>query len=140
MTVNNFLFRLMHILDCVPGAETGSQLPVLDQNLSFTIISKNEKGQPRIVTLQFTSRDERNLVFNKIRALLTAALLKETDFASTNSKLISSHSAANNKSFSTFRIPTIKAFLNNPPLENSTRGNTAKVCLFSKDLIFFWLI
>jgi hypothetical protein len=58
--------RLIDISECLPGAELRTDS---DPNLLLTIICKDQ----RLVVLKFSTRDERNIMLSKIRAIFAAA-------------------------------------------------------------------
>lgn len=58
--------RLVDVSECLPGAELRTDS---DPNLLLTIICKDQ----RFVVLKFLSRDERNVMLSKIRAIVAAA-------------------------------------------------------------------
>mmetsp|Transcript_2128 Transcript_2128/g.2211 ORF Transcript_2128/g.2211 Transcript_2128/m.2211 type:complete len:1613 (+) Transcript_2128:69-4907(+) len=61
---------LKHIKDCLPGSNVANN--ALDQNLMLTVIALIEGSIPREISIKFQTREERNSLLDKMRALVTA--------------------------------------------------------------------
>lgn len=58
------IFRLVDILECVPGAEINVESS--EKNLMLTVIAR-EASVSRVLVLKLANRDERNVIISKLR-------------------------------------------------------------------------